>query len=832
MASITLKQQGLSVGEVRDKQAKYGKNILPEEKTTSAIKIFLSQFANPLVYILCLVALVSLSLQKYFDIVLILGVVFVNALMGFFQENKTQKTLTALKKLVKPSARVLRDNKKQEIEASELVSGDIVFVATGDKVPADGEITEAISFFTNEAILTGESEAVVKKIKDEVYMGTIVSSGRAVIRVTKTGFSTKIGKIAKTLKETEQPITTLQIRLKKLTHSLIYIAIFLTILIFLFGFLTDRGFWQMVELSAVLLVAIIPEALLIVITLVLVLAMRDSLEKKALIRKLLAVETLGSVTTICTDKTGTLTEGKMKIVETDFADPANSLLAMCLCNDLSDTVEIALWDYLRERKDFDPQKTFDDHNRVFEIPFGSEHKFMVTVNHSLDNDNDNFVAVKGAPEIVMEMSKLSKGDKEAMMLEVNEWAEKGLKVLALAYKKIPKTEIEKINGKKASEFEWGGIVGLWDPPREEVKEALLAARKSGLKIKVVTGDYYRTAVKIMQSLGLETSPEEILEGGDLEKMSDQELKAKIPDILLFARVTPEQKLRIVSALQERGEIVAMTGDGVNDAPALKKSNIGIVVGDASEVAKETADLILLDNNFKTIISAIEAGRLVFENIKKIILFILSNSFAEIVVIFGALLFGWPFPLTVVQILWLHLLCDGPEDFILGFEPREKEIMFDGPKRMDEPILGKLSLFLIVAISLLSGLFSLGFFWYFGLYQGNLALGQTMAFMSLAFSSVIYIFSCRTLRKPFWKYENFWSNKWLFAVVIFSLSLAVIVTYFPLTQKLLGLVPLNLFHWGLLLAKAISLVLVIEIAKYAFKPKPATQIISKLKLQLR
>jgi len=309
-----------------------------------------------------------------------------------------------------------------------------------------------------------------------------------------------------------------------------------------------------------------------------------------------------------------------------------------------------------------------------------------------------------------------------------------------------------------------------------------------------------------------------LEGDELEKLNDKELKSRIANILLFARVTPEQKLRIVRVLQELGEIVAMTGDGVNDAPALKKSNIGIVVGDASEVAKETADLILLDNNFKTIVSAVEAGRLVFENIKKIILFILSDSFAEVVVIMGALILGWPFPLTVVQILWLHLICDGPEDFILGFEPKEKETMLDGPKRMAEPIFDKVGIFLTITISLLSGLISLGFFWYFGRYLGNLALGQTMAFMSLAFSSVVYIFSCRTLRKPFWKYENFWSNKWLFMVVASSLVLAIIITYFPPTQELLSLAPLNLFQWSLLLAKAVLLVMVIEITKLTMKPK--------------
>ncbi|HQK63693.1 MAG TPA: HAD-IC family P-type ATPase, partial [Candidatus Staskawiczbacteria bacterium] len=284
-----------------------------------------------------------------------------------------------------------------------------------------------------------------------------------------------------------------------------------------------------------------------------------------------------------------------------------------------------------------------------------------------------------------------------------------------------------------------------------------------------------------------------------------------------ARVTPQQKLRIVDILQKRGEVVAMTGDGVNDAPALKKSNIGIVMGDASEVAKETADIILLDSNFKTIISAVETGRLVFENIKKIIFFVLSNSFSEIVLLLGALLMGWPLPITAVQILWLHLLCDGPEDFILGFEPKEKEVMSDGPKRMDEPILDKFAISLIFLISTLSGVLSLFFFWYFGLYQGNLVMGQTMAFMSLGFSTVIYIFSCRTLRKPFWKYENFWSNKGLFAVVIFSLMLAVVITYLPFTQELLSIVPSQPLQWVFLASNAVILVIIIEIAKY-FKNK--------------
>lgn len=809
-----MKYKNLSSAQARDLQVKYGENSLPEEKMVSGLKIFVSQFANPLVYVLLLAGLISIFLQKYLDFFLIFAVVLVNAAMGFFQEFKTQKTLFALKKLVKPVARVLRDGESQRVLVQDLVPGDIVFLGQGDRVPADGKILEAASFFVNEAILTGESEPLDKKADDSVYMGTIVVSGRAVFEVAKIGSQTKIGEIAQTLRETDQPETTLQLRLKKMTYTLIWISILLSCLLFVVGFYTGRELLEMVELSMVILVAIIPEALLIVITLILVLAMRDSLKRNALIRKILAVETLGSVTTICIDKTGTITEGNMRVSESLLQDKKNGLLTMCLCNDLNDTVEIALWEYLKELKNFDPQKTFDLSERVFEVSFGSEHKFMATVNAIKDNNRTKYkLFVKGAPEIVLSMCGLQEAEKQDILNKINNWSEKGLKVLGLASKEVQQDEIDNISPGNILGLEWNGMIGLWDPPRKEAKETFAVAQKSGLKIKVVTGDYHKTAEKVMAYLGIDLRPDEILEGHQMDKMTDAELNNVIEKVLLFARVTPQQKLRIVDILQKRGEVVAMTGDGVNDAPALKKSNIGIVMGDASEVAKETADIILLDSNFKTIISAVETGRLVFENIKKIIFFVLSNSFSEIVLLFGALLMGWPLPITAVQILWLHLLCDGPEDFILGFEPKEKEVMADGPKRMDEPILDRFAISLIFLISTLSGVLSLFFFWYFGLYEGNLAMGQTMAFMSLGFSTVIYIFSCRTLRKPFWKYENFWSNKGLFMVVIFSLTLAVVITYLPVTQNLLNIVPLHPVQWGFLILNSIILVFIIEAAKY-------------------
>jgi Ca2+-transporting ATPase len=804
-----MKYLGLSQEEAKNLQLQYGKNVLPEEKAVPLLKIFLSQFKNPLVYLLLFTGIVSLFLKKYQDIIFIFSVVFLNAIFGSIQEHKAQKTLQALKKLVKPIAKIIRDGKRQEINASELLPGDTVFLVSGDKIPADAEILESASFFVNEAILTGESEPVEKKPGDEVFMGTIVSSGRAVIKVTQIGLSTKIGKIAETIKETEQPLTTLQLRLKRLTHNLIYISIFLSSLVFIFGFLTSKDFWQMIQMATIILVAIIPEALIIAITLILVIAMQKTLKKKALIRKLLAVETLGSVTTICTDKTGTLTEGRMVISEADFLNPQKSLLTMCLCNNLSDTVEIALRDYLEKQKDFYPKEIFERYARIFEIPFSGEYKFMATVN---EVGEECFLFLKGAPEIVLGMSHLTEKEKESVLEKINEWAKRGLKVLGLAFQEIPADDVNKIDAKKMPSVEWAGVVGLWDPPRKEVKEALSITGQAGIRVKVVTGDYRYTAEKIMEFLGLKVKSNEVLEGYELEKMSDNELKEKITSINLFARVTPHQKLKIVRVLQEIGEIVAMTGDGVNDAPALKKSNIGIVVGEASEVAKETADLILLDSNFKTIVSAVEEGRVVFENIKKVIFFMLSDSFAEIVLILASILLGWPLPLTVIQILWIHLLCDGPEDFVLGFEPKEKEVMIEGPKKIDEPILDKVAIFLIFLISFLSGLFSLALFWYFGLRGQNMELGRTMAFMALSFDSVLYIFSCRTFRKPFWRYENFWKNKWLFLAVASSLLLQIFITYIPFTQRILNIVPLSITHWLLLLLAALMIILIIELTK--------------------
>lgn len=812
-----MKHQGLTTETAIKLKERFGANVLPEEKLTSGLTMFLAQFANPLVYVLLVVGTISLVAQKFSDAVFIFLVIFLNSIFGFTQEYKTQKTLVALKRIVKPKARVIRNGVRQEIDAVDLVSGDIVLLGVGDRVPADGIILEASSFFADEAILSGESESVEKKKDDEVFMGTIVAWGTAVMQINKTGPVTKIGEIAKTIKEIVPLPTVLQTRLKKLVRMIIVMAFFLCLATVLIGLFSGYDFWEIFETAAALLAAILPEALTIAVTLILVLAMQKMLKRKALVRKLLAVETLGSVSTICIDKTGTLTEGKMQVTKTDFTDQRRALTTLCLCNNLSNSTELALWDFLSGQKDFSAQEIFDNHPRFFEVPFSGQHKFMATANCP-PLGADCFLHVKGAPEVVAAMCGLSAGEIEKILAKVEAWGKDGLRILALAGQPIDKEAIKKLAVDSIPKLEWLGLVALWDPPRKEVKETLSLASQAGIKIKVITGDYRYTAEKIMSFLGFEIKPGGLIEGHELEKLSDKQLKERVSEAVLFTRVTPEQKLRIVSALQELGEVVAMTGDGVNDAPALKKADIGIVVGEATEVAKETADITLLDSNFKTIVAAVEEGRVVFENIRKTVFYMMSDSFSEIGVILGSLLLGWPLPLSVLQILWINLICDGPQDILLGLEPKEREVMVEGPKRLNDQILNRFHFFLVAIISLLVAGSALSLFWHFGLRSGDLVLGRTMAFMMVVLASILFVIPIRSFRKPFWSYENFWANPWLLAVMGFNTILQIAIIYLPITQKIFELKALQLVHWVILLSVIAVAILLIETIKWAWPKK--------------
>jgi len=765
----------------------------------------LSQFKSPLIYILLAAVVIYAYLKEYMDVALIGIVVVLNSIMGFFQEYNAQKTLVALRNILKPKALVIRNGERKEIDIKKLVPGDLVVLTAGNKVPADGKMVEGTSLLVSEAILTGEEEAVKKTINEKeniLFMGTTVIWGRGIMEVLKIGKETEIGKIGTSLSEIKDEATPLQKKLENFSKGLAKIILLICTIIFLVGIFRQENIFDMIQIAVILAVAAVPEGLPIAITIILTLGMRRILKRNGLVKKLLSIETLGATSVICTDKTGTLTKGIMQVVKTDFTDKRMALLALIMNNDQKSGLEIALLEYVNKEKDrgFDHKEVFNSSIRIYEEPFDSEKKYMMTLSVI---ENKEVAFITGAPEIVLNFCDILTDEKNKVLANIENLAGEGLRIIGITVK-------EKGDLKEKTGFSWLGLVAIEDPLREEAKEMILMAQEAGIKVKIVTGDYLKTAEKIANNLGFKLKPENIIDGIELEKISDEELKERIEGIVLFARVTPHQKLKIVKALQENGEIVAMTGDGVNDSPALKKANIGIAVGEASDVAKEAADLILLDSNFKTIVAACEEGRLIFSNIKKVVGYVLSNSFVEIFLIFGAMIMGLPAPLTILQILWIHLICDGPPDIILGFEPKEKSIMKEKPQNLQkEEILPNTMRLIILSVSLITGLLTLGFFWYFYRVVGDLNLARTLSFVSVAAVDLVYILSFKNLKKLIIHTENFFENKFLFLAIIYGFVLIFIATYLPFFNRTMETVPLNLYHWLLAISVAIISTLVIE-----------------------
>jgi len=646
---------GLNEAEVLQRRQQYGENRLPAQTGTTPWTILLNQVKSPLIYIILAAAAVSLAVQEYNDFAIIMAVVIIDVILGFVQEYQAQQTYTALKGLLKPTTTVIRGGERHEVEVWELVPGDVVLLNSGEHVPADGQIIESTKIIVDEAILTGESEPVNKgetSGHNLVFMGTTVLAGRGTLLVTNTGQHTELGQIATSLKDHVEEDTPLQVRLKSFSKTLTYIVVGFTLAILITGLLMGREFLEMLRVSIVLAIAAVPEGLLIAVTVILVLGMRKILKRQGLVKKLLAVETLGSVTVICTDKTGTLTEGRMRVARVELTDRERALQTMVLCNDLEGPVDIALWEYANANLNTPTQALVDSSKRLAEELFTSESKFMITAVSSVGQNSDHFNYLKGAPEIVLDMCRMDDHERNLILACVDDWSGDGLRLLGLAYR--PMGELDDYSG-----YTWVGLVGMQDPIREGVHESVEVAHKAGIQVKMITGDYRRTAEKIARTIGIMQPGDRILEGEDLSALSDQELQEQVKNVAIFSRIRPKDKLRIVRALQSNGEVTAMIGDGVNDAPALQHANIGVVVGTASDVAKETADLILLDSNFRTIVAAIEEGRVIFENIRKVVAYTLSNSFAEVLTIFTAMMFRWPAPLAVAQILWIHLICDGP-----------------------------------------------------------------------------------------------------------------------------------------------------------------------------
>ena len=664
-------------------------------------------------------------------------------------------------------------------------------------------LIESTKLAVDEAILTGESEPVNKTTNANVFMGTTILTGRGLQEVITTGRSTELGKIAASLQEHIEEDTPLQVRLKAFSKTLTWIVVGFTLAILIAGLLMGGKFLDMLRTSIILAIAAVPEGLLIAVTVILVLGMRKILKRNGLVKRLLAVETLGSVTVICTDKTGTLTEGRMRITRADLTDPARAYQTMVLCNDLEGPVDIALWEYARTLTTEDPQELVNSSKRLAVELFSSETKFMVTANRV---DGGRFNYLKGAPEIVLEMCRVDESEGNRILSQVEEWAGEGLRLLGLAYRADGPVE-------EHAGYTWLGLLGMEDPLREEVQASIKVARRAGIQVKMITGDYRKTAERIARNIGLMQTGDEIIEGEELGVMGDEELARRVERTVIFSRIRPHDKLRIVRALQANKEVTAMIGDGVNDAPALQQANIGVVVGSATDVAKETADLILLDNNFRTIVAAIEEGRIIFANIRKVVAYTLSNSFAEVLTIFTAMMLRWPAPLVVAQILWIHLICDGPSDIVLGFEPKEDGIMDERPRSLKEPILNHLGLSLIGIISVSSAIGALFLFNHLYSVHANAVEGRSIVFASFAINSMVYIFAYRSMRRPLFRMNRLTANMPLVWAVLAGLTMAVLPFLVPDLRNLLGIVPLTFGEWLLVAGIALGLLTVVEIGKW-------------------
>jgi len=857
--------KGLEKGEVKKRLEKYGLNILAKDYKFSFALVFFNQFKSALVYILVIAGFISLAFGKYIDAIVIFVAVFLNVIVGFIQEYKANKSLEKLNKVIKQETLVLRDGQEIVLEAQYLVPGDIVILKAGDRIPADLRLLISNNLEVNEASLTGESWPVKKKVEvlkkgvilaernNLLFMSTLIVEGRGEGVVVETGLKTEIGKITTLLKEIRDEKTPLQKKLDKFAQNITKIVIFASSLIFVLGLIQNHPWEHMFTLSIAVAVSAIPEGLLIGMTMILTVGMQRILKSKGLVRKLIAAETLGSTTLICTDKTGTLTEGEMRVVKLSTATYQLDLLSdsfkdlkdnkeieelmqiALLCNDsviqnfnlsyedlkfIGSPTEKAL--LISAASYLNIKKVKKEFKRREEIPFDSQRKYMVT-RHRLNSKQD-IIFIKGAPEKILNFSNYYLKNKKKVNLteksikyfkeEYEKLSKQGLRILSGAYKIIAQKEKELIIDDKLEDFIFVGIWGLSDPLRPEIKRTLEKTKKAGIKTVIITGDNKFTTQKIAQDLGFQVDNESMITGEQLLKIDDQELEKRIAKIKIYARVSPSDKLRIVQAWQNKGEVVAMTGDGVNDAPAIKAADIGVVVANASDVAKETADLILLDSNFTTIVKSIGWGRVIFANIKKVILYLLSDSFSEVLIILGSLLLGLPFPLLVSQILWINLVSDGLPNLALTMEPEEEDIMSKDYQEHNKELFGLEGKVLVGIISIVTGLSTIFLFYYFWQKTGDQVLARTVTFTALGIDTLFYVFSIRNLRENIFKSKPF-RNIYLNFAILGGLLLQLMAIYLPFFNKFLNTVPLYWSEWSLILIFVFLVISMIESIKYLF-----------------
>lgn len=869
------KPMGLSSKEAMKRLAKDGVNVLSEKKRISLFKIIFSQFKDFMVLILMASTLISAAMGEITEAITIIAIIILNAILGVVQEYRTEKTMEALKSLAAPHAKVIRDGAYEEIPAEQLVFGDLILLEAGDRVPADAQLIEVNGLMVDESLLTGESVPVEKALessnkpgndgdadKSQLYMGTIVTGGRAKAVVNATGMRTEMGKIANMLQDIEEEETPLQKRLEHLGRFIVYGCLVICAIVSAVGVLRGEAVFTMLLSGISLAVAAVPEGLPAVVTIALAIGVRKMLKRNALIRKLPAVETLGCASVICSDKTGTLTENRMTVRKIYTGDRLvelrseskkdkvefisggrrieplkNEALKMTLeisavCNNakfedegssdksavekvisifkkqgesniIGDPTECALlaaadnagvtWDYL--------DRNF---TRVDEIPFDSDRKCMSIICNK--NRGQNFVYTKGAPDVIIEKCTkvmTSKGiinitpSLKSEILRFNDsLAQEALRVIGIAYKETSSRSFNKNEAEDNLVFV--GLVGMIDPPRREALDAVRKCKMAGIKPVMITGDHKITAAAIARELEICDGTEKVLTGAELDKMSERELLKAAPSVSVYARVSPKHKLTIVRTLKKLGHIVAMTGDGVNDAPAIKEADIGVSMGQTgTDVTKEASSMILLDDNFATIVSAIEEGRVIYSNIRKFIRYMLACNIGEVLTMFLGMLLGLPIPLLPIQILWVNLVTDGLPAIALGLDPPEKDSMLRRPRGANESIFSQGLLRLILFRGIIIGLSTLAVFGSILYFTGDEVGARTGAFVTLVMTQLIHVFECKSERKSIFEIPVL-NNMALVLSVLCSLVMILGVIYIPFLQQVFKTAPLTMEGWLLVI----------------------------------
>ncbi|MBR9646874.1 MAG: calcium-translocating P-type ATPase, PMCA-type [Clostridium tyrobutyricum] len=822
-------QSGLTQAEADRRLKKYGPNLLEKKKKISPLTIFLSQFNDFITWVLIGATIISGFMGEKADAVTIIIIIVMNSVLGFIQEFKTEKSLEALKNMASPTSKVIRNGKLKIVNAQDLVIGDLIVIESGDKIPADCMITESSNLMIDESLLTGESAGVSKSIQkkeNSIYMGTIVLTGNAKAKVTGTGMETEMGKIAGMLQSIEKDTSPLKEKLNNLGKILVVLCLIVCAVVTIAGIMRGENKYEMFLLGVSLAVAAIPESLTAIVTVALALGVSRMLKRNALIRKLPAVETLGCTSIICSDKTGTLTENKMTVKamysngRTYNLDresvPENAMLKKIFtyCNDcnvdtdkkniseslIGDPTETALIKvYFRDGKTL--KNFLGRARRVYDIPFDSDRKMMSVI---VKEGSKEISYVKGAPEKLIRKCKyildrgnvriLTSNERNNIVKAIENMSFNALRCIAGAYKEKNLTR-----GKSLEDnLIFVGIAGIIDPPRKEVKDAVLKCKMAGIKPVMITGDHKNTAFAIGYDLGICKTQDQVITGDDLDKLTDKQLEKTVDKKVIFARVTPKHKLRIVRAFKSKNKVVAMTGDGVNDAPAVKEADIGICMGiSGTDVTKEAASMVLLDDNFTTIVSAVEEGRVIYDNIRKFIRYLLSCNLGEVLTMFLASAFNLAIPLLPIQILMVNLATDGLPAIALGVDPPEGDIMAEKPRIKNESIFARGLTEKILVRGALIGtctIFSFVVAQYLGF---GLKTARTMALATLVMSQLIHVFECRSENHSIFQI-NLFSNKYLLGAIAASICMILAIVYIPFLQNVFHTSAMNLIQWGIVI----------------------------------